>query len=317
MTISRQAEHERSPVSIHTVVAETLRLMRATLPTTIDIVVEKPGFDDVVMADVIQMQQVILNLCANAGYAMTARGGILKISIQRIDMDDNLASTYGLDQGGCYLELVVSDTGEGIPPDIIERIFDPFFTTKTRGQGTGLGLSVTMGIVRDHGGAITVDSKPGEGAAFHIFLPLSMEKAVVPADISEPVPGGTERILIVDDESAIAEMNRHILEILGYRVMVTSDSLYALELFRSSPGDFDAMVTDQTMPGLTGFELSRQVLSIRPDFPIVLCTGYSETVDAERATSAGIREFLYKPIPSRDLARALRRALDEKGKTVV
>ncbi|MEW6488878.1 MAG: ATP-binding protein, partial [Thermodesulfobacteriota bacterium] len=216
-------------------------------------------------------------------------------------------------RGGPHARLAVRDTGCGMPPEVLERIFEPFFTTKAVGEGTGLGLAAVHGIVRSHGGSVIVESEPGRGSAFQVFLPLAAEAAREPSAPAPaaPAPRGTEAVLFVDDEEAIAELGRRSLESLGYRVTATTSSVRALELFRRDPAAFDAVVTDQAMPELSGAQLARELLALRPELPIVLCTGFSRTVTPESARALGVRRFVSKPATLAELGRALREALDE------
>jgi len=211
---------------------------------------------------------------------------------------------------GAYLKLSISDTGHGMDCKVMERIFDPYFTTKEIGKGTGLGLSVVHGIVRSHKGHIEVYSEPGKGSAFHIYLPMIEDKARDKRITDQPVPGGKERILLVDDEIQIVEMMSYVLGHLGYTVSARTSSLEALEIFRSSPQSFDLVITDMTMPNMTGLELSEELMRIRPDIPILLCTGFSERVTEKKIKESGIRELLMKPAPIKEIADAVRRILD-------
>jgi CheY-like chemotaxis protein len=211
---------------------------------------------------------------------------------------------------GGFVEISVSDTGAGIEPTVRERIFEPYFTTRDIGQGQGLGLSVVHGIVTSHGGVIQVDSEPGAGTTFHVYLPRTDGVEREEARTLEPLPRGTEKVLMVDDEPALADLGKRMLEFLGYRVEVRTSSVEALEFFRADPERFDGVITDMTMPQLTGLNLAREILAIRPALPIVLCTGFSEQADEARAHSAGVRSFLFKPLVIAELAKTLRKALD-------
>ncbi len=314
ITFSRMGERERKPLSLVPIVKEALKLIRATLPTTIDIrqEISIPPGEDMTMADPTQFHQVLVNLCANAADSMLAQGGILRVILTTLDVDDPHAAQHPDLKLGPYVKLTVRDTGQGIDPLLIERIFDPFFTTKKPGEGTGMGLAVVQGIVKDHGGAITVHSEPGKGTAFHVYLPRIGD--IIPLiDEAEILPTGTEFILLVDDEKGLAELEKEVLESLGYRVCAKTSSLEALEAFRAQPDAFDLVFTDMTMPGLTGVELARELLAIRPGIPIILCTGYSEELAEERSSGVGIREFLMKPASRMMVAQVVRRALDGVG----
>ncbi|MBF0531137.1 MAG: response regulator, partial [Deltaproteobacteria bacterium] len=314
LSFSRRTTQERKPIQLTFITKETLKFLRASLPTTIEI---RQNFDPgvgTVLADPTQIHQVLTNLCANAAHAMREKGGILEVKLTQVDLDEQAAAQLEGLPPGIYQQLTIADTGHGMDQSIIERIFEPFFTTKGPGEGTGMGLSVVYGIVKDHGGAIKVYSEAGKGSVFHIFLPS------VPAtfeDISSvaiaPLAAGTERILLVDDEEALAAVGRGILMHLGYRVTSLTSSLEALEVFRTDPTAFDLILTDQTMPKMTGIELARAAMKIRPDIPIILCTGFSQQVSAEMALGMGIKRFLMKPLVLREVAEVIRVVLDNKN----
>jgi CheY-like chemotaxis protein len=259
------------------------------------------------MADPTQIHQVIMNLCTNAYHAMREKGGILEISLDEVKISND---SSGRDSGS-YLQLAVSDTGNGMDPATIKKIFDPYFTTKPRGEGTGLGLSVVHGIMKRHKGYVTVESEPEHGTAFYAYLPLIDSLPDEPAAVSSAsFSTGYERILLVDDEEPITEMLRQILERLGYQVTARTSSVEALKAFQSQPGNFDLVITDTTMPNMTGIELCRAITKIRPDIPVVLCTGFSETITEEKADAAGIKGFIMKPVSIREMAGVIRRVLD-------
>jgi len=309
LTFSRQNDEEASSLRLGPLVKETLKLLRATVPNSIilrgDI---RPG-RDTIQAEPTQVQQIIMNLCANAAHAMRETGGELTVGLEEVPA----AQCHPADgtAGGDCLRLWVTDTGPGITPDIAERVFDPFFTTKKPGEGTGMGLSVVHGIVRKYHGDIKLQSTPGHGATFEVFLPLA---EATPRNVPEEPPHpsmGRGRVLLVDDEAALAEIGQELLESLGYEVISATDPRRALARFRESPQDVDVVITDQNMPGLTGAELAKQMLAVRPDLPILMLTGFSETISREQARALGIREFLLKPVLRRDLANAVRTALGE------
>jgi len=254
-----------------------------------------------------------MNLCTNAAHAMRDTGGMLDISLRPVFLDAREASSYQGIAPGAYLQLTVRDTGSGIDSAIIDRIFEPFFTTKEVGQGSGMGLAVVHGIVKSHGGGITIDSKPGRGTAFHIMLPLVNDTKEAAQDRTAVVPTGSESILYVDDEAALAELGQEMLESLGYRVTAKKNSVEALEEFKADPRSFDIIITDQTMPAMTGFDLAKQAMDIRPDIPVILCTGHSDKVTQETARDAGIREFVMKPMTIQTLAETVRSALDSQS----
>ncbi len=313
LTFTRQGAHERKPVRIAPIAQEALKLLRSSLPTTIEIRREFaviPG-KDVVLADPGQIHQVLMNLGTNAGHAMRANGGALTVKLSVITDDSQLSLHPDL-KAGPHLCMTVSDTGHGMDSAVLERIFDPYFTTKGPGEGTGLGLSVVQGIVKSHGGAITVKSESGRGATFFVFLPILEDVDKADAKESDDIPSGSERILLVDDEEALANLGKEILETLGYQVTAKTSSLDALELFRAQPDAFDLVITDMTMPSLTGNKLAEAISAIRPDTPIILSTGFFDLVNEKRARKAGIREFVMKPYEIRTLAGAVRKALEQR-----
>ena len=316
LTISCQGEQEKQPVQVELIVEECLKLLRASFPATIDIRKNFAEHLGVVLADPTQIHQIVVNLCTNAAYAMRDKGGVLEISVANMDLDAEAAAEFQDLQAGRYLRLTVRDSGTGMNPEIIERIFDPFFTTKKKSGGTGLGLSVIHGIVRNHRGAITVDSKLGEGATFHVYLPrIDSSKEVMKGDPPSETLKGSERILFVDDEEDVAFAGGKMLQRFGYEVVVKRDGLEALELFRSNPYDFDLIFTDQNMPNMTGTELTQEVLAIRPDMPIVLCTGLgpaaSGILNKKDKRALGIREVVVKPLDQSEMAKIVRRALEK------
>ncbi len=314
LTLSRQKDQEKRIVRIEPVLTESVKLMRATIPVTIEIDVKTEFDNDAVIADPTNIHQVIINLCTNAAHSMAQKGGVLKIVLKNTIIDDEFNGLHGNLKIGKYIVIQVTDTGHGIPSAIRDRIFDPFFTTKEKGMGTGLGLSVVQGIVRNLGGDILVNSEENKGSEFEIFIPVIKFDEDESEKQTEEIAGGDESILLVDDERAIAVMNSRILERLGYDVEYTTDSRYALEMIKKEPHRFDLIVTDQTMPRITGDELAVEVLKINPGLPIILCTGFSEIIDQEGAEEIGITTFLYKPVVMEDLAKAVRSSLDKKKK---
>ncbi len=311
LSFSRQVEQERRPLDLSLIVRETLKLLRATLPATISIQTHLPPEPARVLADPSQMHQVLMNLCTNAAQAMAQSGGRLEVSITAMELTaEDLEGMADL-QPGPHLRLSVSDNGPGMTSEILERIFEPFFTTKPQGQGTGLGLAVVHGIVSGHGGAIRAYSEPGRGATFHVLLPrLTAQEVARPAPERPPLPGGEERILVVDDEPDLVDVITRLLASLGYQVSSFDESAAALRAFRERPDDFDLVLSDLTMPGLTGLDLALAVRQARPAMPVVICTGFSDSVIQEQAREAGVREVILKPLQRRELALAVRRALD-------
>ncbi len=309
LTFSRQNEQDLKSVQVKFIAKETLKLLRASLPATVDIR-QNIQSDSIMMADPTQIHQVLMNLYTNAGHAMQENGGTLEVSLTDVELDSDFAVKCPGLKPGLYMKLTVSDTGHGIPPDVRDRIFDPFFTTKKEGEGTGMGLSVAHGIVKSHGGTITVYSEPEKGSIFNVFLP-AIERAIEPETrIEKPVPSGTERILFIDDEQTLADLGKQMLESLGYDVAVRTSSIEALELFKNKPDGFDLVITDLTMPQMTGDELAQKLMVIRPDIPVILCTGFSARMDEKKARALGIRELAYKPLLLRDMAENIRKVLD-------
>lgn len=310
LTFSRKREQERKQVQIGPILKETLKFLRASLPTTVDIRQQILDPLAMILADPIQIHQVVMNLCANASYAMRGNGGVLEVGLSRVQIDQGaLVETPHL-KPGAYVKLTVKDTGHGMTPEIMERVFDPFFTTKGKGEGTGLGLSVVYGIIKSLNGAISAQSTPGEGTVFEILLPRVESETIIENEISEQTPTGNERILIVDDEEMLVEMAQGLLENLGYDVTGVSDSRKALALFHQDPEAFDLIITDQTMPAMTGCALAAEIMKLRTDVPVILCTGLMEAVSEEQARQAGVREFLVKPYVVGELSRTIRNVLD-------
>ncbi len=310
LTFSRQTDHELKPVQVSTIVKEVLKLLRASLPTTIEIH-RKINSDSLVLGDPTQIHQILMNLCTNAGYAMQEKGGVLEVRLENTDFDPDFVVAPSDLKPGSYLTLTVTDTGDGMTSEVLEKIFDPFFTTKEKGEGTGMGLSVVHGIVKSYGGSIIENSEPGEGTTFRVYFPLA--EGYVEAESKEvaPVPKGNENILFVDDEKDICDIGERILQHLGYSVEIRTSSLEALEAFRSQPERYDLIITDMTMPHITGDKLARKLMEIRPDIPVILCTGFSTQISHEKAKEMGIKGYIMKPPLVRDLASTVRRVLDE------
>jgi CheY-like chemotaxis protein/two-component sensor histidine kinase len=315
LTFSRQEKEEARPLRVTTIVKEVIKLIRASLPATIEIREKILAQTDTVLADPIQIHQVILNLCTNAAHAMKEKGGTLEIDLNNEMIESSDLSRIGEVQPGKFVKLSVRDTGHGMDQRTLEKIFDPFFTTKERGEGTGMGLSVVHGIVKNLKGAITVESWPQKGTLFTIFLPCVESETVEKGQRMEGAPPGTERILFVDDEAVIPDIYKSMLQRLGYRAEIRSDPLEAWEYFRQNPHKIDLIITDHTMPGLTGLELTEKVFRIRPGMPIILCTGFSQEGVEEAAKKAGIPVVLFKPIDRLTMARTIRRVLDSKKVT--
>ena len=314
LAISRQTHQKRKPVRLCQIIQDVRKLLRATLPVSIEIVEDIKAQDMLVEADAGQMHQVLMNLCTNAAQSMRDNGGTLTIRLSREDLvcEDFIGLSPGV-----YVKLTISDTGCGIIAEDRERIFDPYYTTKDKGVGTGLGLAVAKGIIEKHGGRINLSSTPGVGTEFYIFLPM-IETAEAPAPVSASpagtdLPSGTERVLFVDDERAIADTARQMLEYLGYSVTVHDSSVGAIEDFTNHPNDFDVVITDMSMPETNGDVLVKKILEIRPNTPVILCTGYNPAVNEESAGRMGVDAFLLKPLTLKDLAVTLRNVLETRN----
>jgi signal transduction histidine kinase/CheY-like chemotaxis protein len=311
LAFSRQAKSERVPLKVQLIVKEVLKLLRATLPTTIALTRHIDENCGPVLADPTDMHRIIMNLCTNAFHAMRDQGGELKVTLENCVLgSDERVPSLNLPSGK-YLKLTVSDTGVGMDEATRERIFDPYFTTKLPGEGTGMGLAVVHGIVKSCDGDILVFSERGKGTTFELYFPRIESDAEGSESLDgEPVPGGNEHILLVDDEAQIVFMMRQMLNHLGYRVTTRTSSIEALEVFAVSPGKFDIIITDQTMPNMTGDELALKLMSIRKDIPVIICTGFSEKISEEKARKKGIRALLMKPVIKQEMARTIREVLD-------
>lgn len=312
LTFSRKGDKERFPVQSHLLVEEALKLLRASIPTTIEI---KQSIDQRcgnILADPTQIQQVVMNLCTNAAQAMDENGGVLEIEMIPVRLNLDEKSIELKLKPGDYVCLSIKDNGTGIDKKHIEKIFDPYFTTKGIGKGSGMGLAVVIGIIKSHDGTIIVDSKPGKGTTFKVYFPKIEKKVQHIVENNKPIPIGQEKILVVDDEENIVKMSKMMIERLGYKVTTKSSSIEALELFKSQPDAFDLVITDYTMPEMTGEQLSKKVLEIRQDIPIIISTGYSSKMDLEKAGSLGISAFIMKPIIKKELAKTIRKVLDTK-----
>jgi PAS domain S-box-containing protein len=310
LMFSRQSEIQFGPLQLNLIIKETLKLLRASLPATIQ-VRQDLGDCGKILGDPTQVHQVVMNLCTNAYHAMSAEGGLLDISLSSVDIEAKLLLQGETLQSGRYLKLSVRDTGHGIDSEILHRIFEPYFTTREKGAGTGLGLAVVHGIVKNHRGVIQASSQVGVGSTFDVYLPMVEDQGVESeAEPEEPVRGGNECILFVDDEPALEELGGRLLSGLGYKVVTRSSSWEALQLFKAKTMAFDLVITDMTMPQLTGEKLGLEILRIRPEMPIILCTGFSEQISNERARSLGIRALVMKPFLKNEMARVIRRVLD-------
>ncbi len=312
LTFSRQSEQQLSPIQPCPIIKESLKLLRSTIPTTISIVQNVCNDSCNIIADATQIHQLLMNLFSNAVHAMEEKG-TLEVTVDLVDLDAQyIEHRSGLNPGQ-HLKIKVKDTGKGIDKESQERIFDPFYTTKEIDEGTGMGLSIVLGIVKNHKGFIEVDSELGEGTTFTIYFPVVEEVGV--QETSNPIednPKGDEKILFVDDEVMLADMGQKILERQGYQVTATTSSNHALEIFQSDPDAFDLVITDQSMPNISGYELSEELLKIRHDIPIILCTGFSKKISEKTAKKIGIKAFCIKPLDRKSLAAVVRNVLDEK-----
>ncbi|MBU0964847.1 MAG: transporter substrate-binding domain-containing protein [Proteobacteria bacterium] len=311
LAFSRQTEEDRKPVQIQLVVKEALKLLRASIPSTIQIHKQLDPNCGLVLADASQIHQIVMNLCTNAYHAMLKTDGILTVTLGNINIPANDPRVLDMQLSpGNYVQFSVSDTGIGMDRTTIDKIFDPYFTTKKKGEGTGLGLSVVHGIVKSMGGRIITQSEVGKGTTFNIYLPRVTHAAIYDKKAQKPIPRGSEKIMVVDDEETIALMEKQMLESLGYSVAVMQNSMDALREFSDHPEKYDMVITDMAMPIMNGDELALRIMALRPELPIILCTGFSEIIDEPRAKSIGIREFIMKPIIKRNLGEIVRSALD-------
>ncbi len=310
LAFSRTEEQNEGPIDISLIIKEALKLLRATIPTSISIQKKIPSGLGPIKIDPGRIHQVLMNLCTNSTHAMQGLAGVLGVELSRVKKDEEHFDLHEMTAQDC-LKLSITDTGRGMSQEVVARIFDPYFTTKEKGEGTGLGLAVVQGIVRACGGAIRVESEEGTGSQFHLYFPCcAMGSAETMERRSFEMPQGIERILFVDDEETLAVMAGEMLQELGYRVKVMTGSVAAFEDFRSQPYSYDLIITDQTMPDMTGMELAREILSERPSMPIILYTGYSTSIDGGEVKTIGIREFMMKPLSMTTLALTVRRVLD-------
>ena len=313
LTFSRQNGQERKPLKVQSLIKEAVKLLRATIPSSIEIECNVDEFCGLIKGDPTQIHQIIMNLCTNAYHAMQETGGKLEVSLKEIDISyEQSVERVGM-KVGKHIELLVKDSGHGMNPQVIERIFEPYYTTKEQGKGTGLGLSVIHGIVKNHGGDITVSSQPGKGSSFKVYMPI-IDEVEEETQTDEPLIeiNGKERILLIDDEQQIIDIERQILERLGYTVTSTTDSQEALEEFAAQPDHFDLAITDMTMPKMTGDQLAQRMMDIKPQIPVILCTGFNETISEEKALAMGIDKFVMKPVVKEELASTIRKVLDNR-----
>lgn len=314
LTISRQNEEPQQPINIGSVVDECLQLLRSTLPTTIELRKQTDPELGMISADPTQMNQVFMNLCTNARDAMMSRGGVLDINVSKIVLCESEMRNYPGLKAGKYIKLLVSDTGDGMSREVMDRIFDPFYTTKNQGKGTGLGLSIAHGIIKNHSGNISVNSIKGVGTTFTILLPEIEKRGLAKEEVKcEATVPGQGHILFVDDEEDYVAGMKRVLERSGYRVTAKTDGRQTLALIQNNPDRYDLLITDQTMPHMTGIKLAEQVLKIRPDIPIILCSGSSPDTDGavspDNAEGVGISRVLMKPVDREEITQAVNRLM--------
>ncbi|QTA83039.1 Two component system response regulator/histidine kinase, PAS domain-containing [Desulfonema limicola] len=309
LTFTRENKQEKMVMKAQYVIKEALKLIRATLPSTIKIHHYIDNNCGPVLGNPTHIHQIVMNLCTNAFHAMQENGGIIEVSLKETDVKKDQILTL---EPGKYILLTVSDTGHGINPSIIEKIFEPYFTTKEHGRGTGLGLAVVQGIVKGSDGEITVKSETGKGSIFNIYLPRVFEQEnSLKSDLKKAYPEGSERILIVDDEPQVAMVQEQMLKNIGYKVTAVSSSIEALNIFRKNPEIFDLVITDQSMPDIQGIQLAKNIIQIRPDIPIILCTGFSNAVNETTAKDMGINGFIKKPFSKMEIAETIRQVLEK------
>ena len=310
LTFSRQAEHKSYPLRIHTILKEVFKLSRSAIPTNIILVQDIDEKCPPVLINPTQIHQVAMNLIVNGYHAVEQTGGTVSVRLKEVTLTEAMLGDLSLEPGG-YVVLSVTDTGTGIDPAILEKIFEPYFTTKKHGKGTGLGLAVVYGIVKDHRGDIRVTSAPGEGTSVEIFLPASdANQGVTPATTENNFPTGSERVMLVDDEDVIVELEKLMLERLGYKVTTFSSSKVALDAFKAHTDAYDLVITDMSMPGMTGDQLIQEMRAVQPEVPVIICTGFSDKVGPQEAASIGVQAFLLKPIAISELAQKVRKVLD-------
>ena len=313
LAFSRKSEQDKKIIFLTPIIKEVLKLLRASLPTTIEIRQNIEPNLDAIFADPTQIHQVMMNLCTNSAHAMGDKGGILEINLHNSNLDTKAAARYPELNPGPYVKLSVSDTGCGMDFATLQRIFDPYFTTKEQDKGTGMGLAVVHGIVKGHGGSIHVESAVAEGTRFDILFPVVKRQVISETEELKALPTGNETILCVDDEQSLIELGKNMLKKLGYRVEARTLPVEAIELFKAAPDTFDLVISDMTMPAMTGVSLAKKLMQIRPQIPVIICTGYSEQIDESRAKELGIRGFLMKPFTIRELSKTVRKVLDTTG----
>ncbi len=311
LNYSRKTEQVQKIVDVRLILTESIKLLRSSIPSSIDIQLNLPEELKTIKADPTQVHQVLINLCTNAAHAMEENGGTLKIEVSEIQLDTDTVTQFQEITSGHYIQLTVSDTGHGIDPEIKDSIFDPYFTTKTIEKGTGMGLAIVLGIVKNHNGAISAYSEPEKGSTFKVLFPVADGEVKKDEQVPVMIPGGQETILFVDDEEELVEIGKALLERLGYQVVTTTDPIEALALFKSDPHRFDLIITDLTMPHIKGDQLIKEALSINPQMATVLCSGFNSKIDRKEAVEIGARAYIEKPFDKTTLACSVRKALDE------
>jgi signal transduction histidine kinase/ActR/RegA family two-component response regulator len=311
MTFSRRQEQARRPLRLEVIVKEAIQLLRATIPATIEIKSDCAPDTPRILADATSIHQVLVNLGTNASHAMKGRSGVIEINVEGVDVCADFAEAHPGLREGKFVRLTLSDTGHGMSAATISRIFEPFFTTKPPGEGTGLGLSVVHGIVQAHEGAVFVYSQPGQGTKFQLYFPAHVcsDAEKTPATPAAIPRGNGQQVLYVEDEGPLGHMGRKLLERLNYSVEVHSNPATALSAFQTDPGSYSMVVTDLTMPTMTGLELGREIIKLRPGLPMILMTGYAGSLDPEQARADGFCELLLKPLSLETLGNAVDRAL--------
>jgi len=309
---NQQTEPKMTPTRVTPIIEDTLKFLRSSIPSSVEICHDILSDSDTIIADPIQINQVLISLCTNSAHAIGQNGGTFGISLENVILDEETAASYDDLPAGNYLRLTVNDTGHGIEPDILHRIFDPYFTTKEPGEGTGMGLAVAIGIIRNHNGTIKAYSEQGKGATFHIYLPLVEVEVSEKTGKEEFLPTGDERILFIDDEQELVNLGKQVLGRLGYSVITRTSSSEALELFRENSDQFDLVITDLTMPTMTGDRLGKELIKLRPDISIIVCSGSIEHDLIDKAKDLGVKAILEKPVEMKNLANTVRKVLDEK-----
>jgi CheY-like chemotaxis protein/anti-sigma regulatory factor (Ser/Thr protein kinase) len=310
LSFSRKIEDHIMPIHLGPTIKESMKLLSAMIPSSIEIKLMLAASRDTILADPVQIHQVMMNICTNAYHAMRGNGGTLTVRLRTLSMEQ-VKRDPSAKHSGDYVQLSIEDTGHGIEKEVIDRIFEPYFTTKDFSMGSGLGLSVVHGIVESLGGQISVKSQPGKGSTFDILFPVSDDEISENAfKKTATIKTGTERILFIDDEIALARLGKQMLEHYGYTVTISVNPLKALDLFRQNPDQFDMVITDLTMPNMSGDELIAEMIKIRPDIPVIICSGHSDLIDSDITDQKGIKAFLAKPVRMIDLNKKIREVFD-------